>query len=51
VAAVAATVFPNAACATALLDRIVHHAEVIAIEGKSYRRRVAEEARTARAKN
>jgi len=34
---------PNAACATALIDRIVHHAEVITIEGKSYRRRAAEE--------
>lgn len=38
-----AQAFPNAACATALIDRIVHHAEVITIEGKSYRRRAAEE--------
>lgn len=38
-----AQVFPNAACATALIDRIVHHADVITIEGKSYRRRTAEE--------
>jgi DNA replication protein DnaC len=38
-----AQAFPNAACATALIDRIVHHADIIAIEGKSYRRRAAEE--------
>jgi DNA replication protein DnaC len=37
-----AQAFPNAACATALIDRVVHHADVIAIEGKSYRRREAE---------
>jgi len=36
------TVFPNATCATALIDRLVHHADVIAIEGESYRRREAE---------
>jgi hypothetical protein len=33
------TIFPNATCATALIDRTVHHADVIAIEGESYRRR------------
>ena len=36
------TIFPNAACAIALIDRTVHHADVIAIEGDSYRRRDAE---------
>jgi DNA replication protein DnaC len=36
------TAFPNATSATALIDRLVHHAEVIAIEGESYRRRDAE---------
>ncbi len=36
------TVFPNAACTTALIDRVVHHAEIIAIEGESYRRREAQ---------
>jgi DNA replication protein DnaC len=35
------TIFPNAACTTALIDRIIHHADVIAIEGESYRRREA----------
>lgn len=37
------TVFPNAACATALIDRLTHHAEIITIEASSYRRREAEE--------
>jgi DNA replication protein DnaC len=36
------TIFPNAACATALVERVVHHADVIKIEGKSYRLRDAE---------
>jgi DNA replication protein DnaC len=36
------SVFPNAATATALIDRLVHHAEIISIEGTSYRRRAAE---------
>ena len=36
------TIFPNAATATALIARLVHHAEIITIEGDSYRRRVAE---------
>ena len=36
------TIFPNAATATALIDRVVHHSEIITIEGESYRRRVAE---------
>lgn len=37
------TIFPNATCATALIDRVVHHADVIAIEGESYRAREAEQ--------
>lgn len=45
-----ATIFPNAACATALIDRIVHHADIITIEGKSYRRRAAEESKNGRGK-
>ena len=28
------TVFPNAACAVALIDRLTHHAEIITIEGR-----------------
>ena len=42
------TIFPNAACTTALIDRVVHHAEIIAIEGDSYRRREAQAARPSR---
>lgn len=38
------TVFPNATCATALIDRIIHHADVISIEGESYRLREAKTA-------
>jgi DNA replication protein DnaC len=45
-----ATIFPNAACATALIDRIVHHADIISIEGKSFRRRTAEESKKAKSK-
>jgi DNA replication protein DnaC len=36
------TIFPNAACTTALIDRIIHHATIIPIKGESYRRRDAE---------
>jgi len=38
------TVFPNAACAVAPIDRLTHHAERISIEGESYRKREAEQA-------
>lgn len=31
------TVFPNATCLTTLLDRLLHHADVVVIEGESYR--------------
>jgi len=34
-------IFPGAACTTALIDRVVHHADIIPIEGKSYRLRDA----------
>ena len=36
-------VFPNAACVVALVDRLVHRAEIVTIEGKSYRLKEAEE--------
>lgn len=36
-------VFPNAACVVSLIDRLVHHAEVIALEGESYRLKEAKE--------
>jgi len=36
-------VFPTAACVVALVDKLIHHSEVIAIEGKSYRMKEATE--------
>ncbi len=41
-------VFPNAACATALIDRLTHHAEIISIDGDSYRKREAEQRKKSR---
>lgn len=41
-------IFPNAACATALIDRVVHHAEIIKIEGQSYRLRAASDEKKAK---
>lgn len=37
------SVFPNAACVVTLVDRLLHRAEVVAIEGDSYRLREAQE--------
>lgn len=42
------TIFPGAACTTALIDRVVHHADILPIEGKSYRLRDATDDRTTR---
>ena len=36
------TVFPSATCATALIERVVHHADIVKIEGESYRLRESE---------
>ena len=43
-------VFPNAACVVSLVDRLMHRAEVVRIEGNSYRAKEAEERLVARAK-
>jgi DNA replication protein DnaC len=43
-------VFPNAACIVTLLDRLLHHADVTVIEGKSYRIRESEQETAARRK-
>jgi DNA replication protein DnaC len=43
-------VFPNAACVVSLIDRLIHNAEVIAIEGESYRLKEAKERSEQRAK-
>lgn len=42
-------VFPNAACVVSLIDRLTHHAEIIPIEGKSYRLHEAQQQREQRA--
>ena len=36
-------VFPNAACVVSLVDRLMHRAEVVRIEGPSYRKKEADE--------
>jgi DNA replication protein DnaC len=36
-------VFPNAACVVSLVDRLMHRAEVVRIDGKSYRQKEADE--------
>ncbi len=38
------TIFPSATSATALIDRVIHHADITAIEGDSFRKREAEAA-------
>ena len=43
-------VFPNAACVVSLIDRLVHLAEVISIEGESYRLKEARERADKRAR-
>lgn len=43
-------IFPGAACTTALIDRVVHHADIIPIEGKSYRLRDATEDKRTRSR-
>lgn len=40
--------FPGAACVTALLDRLTHHAEILAIEGRSFRLKEAEDRKAKR---
>ncbi|GMQ87487.1 MAG: hypothetical protein BMS9Abin08_0691 [Gammaproteobacteria bacterium] len=36
-------VFPNAACVVSIVDRLVHHSEILVIEGESYRMKEAKE--------
>ena len=33
------TIFPGAACASVMIDRLTHHAEIQSIEGDSYRKK------------
>jgi DNA replication protein DnaC len=41
-------VFPNATSIGTMCDRLLHHADVVVIEGLSYRRRESEAEKTAR---
>ncbi len=43
-------VFPNASCVVAMIDRLVHHAEIISIKGDSYRHKEAQERAAAKSK-
>ena len=36
-------IFPNATCVVSIIDRLVHHSEIISIEGDSYRLKEAHE--------
>lgn len=42
-------VFPNAACVVALIDRLVHRAEIVQVDGDSYRLKEAKEREERRA--
>ena len=44
-------VFPNAACVVTLIDRLVHRAEIVALEGESYRLKEAKERAERKAKS
>jgi len=44
-------VFPNAACVVTLVDRLLHRAEIISIEGNSFRLKEATERAAAKAKS
>ena len=43
-------VFPNAACVVALVDRLLHRAEIVSLDGKSYRFKEAQERAARKAK-
>jgi DNA replication protein DnaC len=43
-------IFPDAACVVTLVDRLVHHAEIVVIKGKSWRCHEAEERAKSKAK-
>jgi DNA replication protein DnaC len=44
-------VFPNASCVVAMIDRLVHHAEILALKGDSYRRKEAQERAAEKSRN
>ncbi len=43
-------VFPSAACVVTLVDRLIHKAEILSIEGDSYRLKEAQERAALKAK-
>lgn len=43
-------IFPSASCVVALIDRLIHHAEILSIQGESYRRKEAQERAAAKSK-
>ena len=43
-------VFPNAACVVSMVDRLMHNAEIVAIDGESYRLKEATERSDQRAR-
>jgi DNA replication protein DnaC len=43
-------VFPNAACVVSMVDRLMHNAEIVSIEGESYRAKEAKERAERKAK-
>ncbi len=43
-------VFPNAACVVTLIDRLIHRAEIVTLEGESYRLKEAKERAAQKAK-
>jgi DNA replication protein DnaC len=44
-------IFPNASCVVSLIDRLVHHSEIINIDGESYRLKEAKEQSVKRKSN
>ena len=44
-------VFPNATCVVTLVDRLLHRAEIVALEGKSFRLKEAQERAARKAKS
>jgi len=43
------TIFPNAACAVTMIDRLIHNSEIIQLDGESYRLKEAKERAAKRA--
>ncbi|MBF0471233.1 MAG: ATP-binding protein, partial [Gammaproteobacteria bacterium] len=44
------SIFPSASCVVSMVDRLIHHAELLQIEGKSYRAKEARERNEAKKK-